>query len=382
MKKRSLWLKHRTVIILIITVLCCCACNTVKEYADNDAEEQPSATLFCASDYQTEDGFKSPGETLSGILNSALEDGKMPTDVIMCGDYSNLEGKYNYETNPDAAIEEIRNIVGEACPDVKNFIFVQGNHDALTDEISASGLHDCGEYLVYVINTQNDYPWSQGVNPGCMDKVKRTSEELADCLESLKEKGEKRPIFIAGHVPLHYSARTSSRHTTGDNLYASHLFKAVNDAADSLNIIYLFGHNHSKGWDCYMGGSCVYKTAGDTLLVPSYDVNSVTSDTYTEENLHFTYVNAGYSGYYLNCSPGDAANNPDGYVAADMTLTATVFEIYSDRIVISRYDENGIHTLGAKGEANPYRGYIDRDLIDAGLYSTEYPGPAEIKAGH
>ena len=37
---------------------------------------------------------------------------------------------------------------------------------------------------------------------GAPDKVRSSSEELKDCLNKLIEVGEKRPVFIAGRVPL------------------------------------------------------------------------------------------------------------------------------------------------------------------------------------
>ena len=102
----------------------------------------------------------------------------------------------------------------------------------------------------------------------------------------------------------------------------------VNEAAKELDIVYLFGHDHSKGWDCYMGGSSVYKAKGDTILIPQFSEEKVNTNVYTEEELRFTYLNAGYVGYYMNCGPEEhAAGEKDLYSAADETLTGTIFEI-------------------------------------------------------
>ena len=135
----------------------------------------------------------------------------------------------------------------------------------------------------------------------------KSSEDMKACFDSLIEEGETRPVIIAGHVPLHFTARTSSRHTTGDNLYSSLVFDVVNEAAKELDIIYLFGHDHSKGWDCYIGGSSVYKAKGDTILIPEFSEEKPNTDAYTEEKLRFTYLNAGYVGYYMNCGPEEHA---------------------------------------------------------------------------
>ena len=341
---------------------------------EEDEKSEPLATVFFASDYQEEPGFDSPADTLKGLLRAAKKDGKVIDRIVICGDYTNDAVLHDYQLSPDDVIEEIKAIAAEEFPGIDDgdMIFVQGNHDKMTEQITESGLHDEGEYLVYVLNTEEDFPWKQGKKSGCLAKITAASEDMKECFDKLIQNGETRPVFIAGHVPLHFTARTSSRHSTGDNLYSSLIFDVVNEAANDLDIIYMFGHNHSKGWDCYMGGSSVFKTPGDTILIPEFNEYKVDTDTYTEETLRFTYMNAGYAGYYMNCAPAEYdENDPDSYAAADMALTGTVCEIYEDRVVITRYDRNGRHVLGHEGEGDPYKGGIDEGLIPAANYSGE-----------
>lgn len=337
------------------------------------------STIFFASDYQPEHGFDAPKDTLSALLESAVSDGKDPDGLVICGDFTNDGILYNHQLSPDDSISEIKDLVREKAPQIQRnkMIFVQGNHDAMGDQISSSGLHVYDDYLIYVLNTEDDFPWSQGKTRGSYDKVKKTAEAMEDCFNTLISKGENRPIFIAGHVPLHYSARTSSKHSSGDNLYSSLIFDVVNNAAESLDIIYVHGHNHSKGWDCYMGGAAAYKAVGDSILIPVFHDGDVTTDEFEEKELNFTYMNAGYTGYYMNCSPSDY--DGESYRAADETLSATVCEVYKDRIEITRYDANGRHVLGAAGEANPYKGGIDEGLIASEYYSKETDSPATIE---
>ncbi len=371
------------------------------ENEQQEADAVPDAVIFCASDYQAEPGWDAPSANLAAILDAAASgieekdaetaaaDSSAGSDTesvsingfIMCGDYTNDAKLYDYQLSPDDSISEIRGVVGEKAPDVSgdDMIFVQGNHDALTDEISETGLHEFDDYLVYVLNTQNDFPWKQGKTAGALSKVRASSETLRACLKELSDRGETRPVIIAGHVPLHFTARTSSRHTTGDNMYSSLIFDAVNEAGHDLDIIYLFGHNHSKGWDCYMGGSSVMRKAGDTVLIPELNETSVTTDKYTEETLTFTYMNAGYTGYYMNCGPEELNNGTwKDYEAADTALTGTVIKIYGDRIEISKWDSEGMHQLSSRGEADPYRGGIDAGLIDESSYGTEVKSPQVI----
>ena len=66
-----------------------------------------------------------------------------------------------------------------------------------------------------------------------------------------------------------------------------------------------------------------------------------------------------------------AAGEKDLYSAAEETLTGTIFEIYGDRIVVTRYDAGGAHVLGHKGQADPYKGGIDAGLIPEASFSSE-----------
>ena len=355
---------------------------TEQEEARADEEDGPLATVFFASDYQAEPGFDSPADTLRGSMAAAKADGKIIDSIVICGDYTNDGVLHDYQLSPDESIEEIRGIAKEEIPGLSDddMIFVQGNHDRLTGQITESGLHDEGDYLIYVLNTEEDFPWKQGKKSGCLAKVTKASEAMKDCFDELILKGETRSVIIAGHVPLHFTARTSSRHSTGDNLYSSLIFNVVNEAAGSLDIVYLYGHNHSKGWDCYMGGSSVFRSKGDTILIPEFNEYKVDTDTYSEETLRFTYLNAGYTGYYMNCAPAEYdEDDPDKYAAADTTLTGTVLEIYADRIVATRYDSEGVHVLGHAGEGDPYKGGIDKDLIDVENYSKETQSPFTIR---
>lgn len=359
--------------------------ETVTEQTEDpqaDEEGDPLAAVFFASDYQPEAGFDAPADTLRGLLAAARADGKAIDKVVICGDFTNDRVLHDYQLSPDESIEEIRGIAKEEFPGISDddLTFVQGNHDKLTGQITESGLHDEGDYLIYVLNTEEDFPWKQGKKSGCQAKVTKASEEMKRCFDELIRKGETRPVIIAGHVPLHFTARTSSKHSTGDNLYSSLIFNVVNEAAGSLDIVYLYGHNHSKGWDCYMGGSSVFRAKGDTILIPAFNEYKVDTDTYSEETLRFTYLNAGYTGYYMNCAPAQYdEDEPDKYAAADMTLTGTVLEIYADRLVVTRYDSDGVHVLGHAGEADPYKDGIDKDLIPEAAYSKETTSPQDIE---
>lgn len=322
------------------------------------------SVLVFASDFQHKDGWKDPPETLSGVLDAVYGADLQPDNILFCGDYTTLHGQKNYYSDTHLAVEKIKSIVldhDKGFP-VEDMIFVQGNHDKLTDDISESGLHEYSDYLVYVLNTEKDYPWRQGKKK-LKKEVQQGALRLKKCLESLKEKGEMRPIFLAGHVPLHFSGRTSKLQGTGDNLYAAQLFEVINEEAEELNLVYLYGHNHSRGWDSYLGGSCVFRAPGDWILVPRPGKKERVTSKYSKETIHFTYLNAGYVGYFSSAGGEDA-------------LTCTVCELFDDSLRFSRYDENGLHILSGEGTPNPAKD--DRALIPEKYYGTVLDSPFSV----
>lgn len=181
------------------------------------------------------------------------------------------------------------------------------------------------------------------------------AENLTDYLNEKIESGYDRPIFVLSHLPLHYSMRTQ---VDGDGIYASYLFNAMNEAGKKgLNIFYLYGHDHSNGWDDYLGGAAVYLPKGDGIQIAKRGNRSA----FTVETLAFTYMNAGFIGYYNNENKSDDA------------LTMTLFQIKGNEVTVSRYDKDGIHNLKSAGVRNAFRnekGYDPNTDV--------YPSPQKV----
>ncbi len=400
-RKANKKLRLTAAIIVMLLLICLCLSflstqqhrNEQNHSIDNSVEssvEDPrileaADTLVFASDYQEMNGWDKPSVTLTSILKQIKNANIEPTNVIYCGDYTNDSVLHDYQLKPDDSIKEIRDVVAVECSNVlqEDMIFVQGNHDQLTEAISTSGLHEYDNYLVYVLNTQYDFPWKQGRDTVFKDRVVAASETMKTCFDELIAQGETRPIIIAGHVPLHFTARTSSRHDTGDNMYASYIFDVVNEAGKSLDIVYLFGHNHSKGWDCYLGGSSVFKEPGEEILIPDAGESTSSTDEFTSNVLTFTYMNAGYTGYYMNCGPDELNSGLlESYIAADETLTITTCELMPDELILSRFSTEGLHPLSWDGEGDPYKGGIDAGLIGDEHYSSHKNSTVHIVRKH
>ena len=82
----------------------------------------------------------------------------------------------------------------------------------------------------------------------------------------------------------------------------------------------------------------------------------------------------------MNCGPEELSQGmKESYDAADMALTGTICEIYKDKVVLTRYDTDGKHCLGADGCGDPYKGGIDADLISETHYSKAKESPQTVK---
>lgn len=288
-----------------------------------------STVVIAASDLQNSTGHDAGVATVNSIL------AKIPytsaDGFLFAGDYD-----HGY-TDSANGLAKLKTAVSAAYPQMgeANMVFVKGNHDdASTAGLSSSGANDpaSGKYGVFVIN-ESDYMWHNDNEA----KVKQTANALKSYLAAKRTAGFTAPIFVISHLPLHYSMRTRN---DGDGQYANYIFDELNAAGNAgLNIIFLFGHDHSHGWDDYLGGSAVYLAKGDKI-----NIAQASKTTFKEETLAFTYMNAGYVGYY------EERNN-----GSETDLTMTAFEITDTQVTVNRYSTDGVHALKSKGVTNSYK---------------------------
>lgn len=338
------------ILLCFITVLTSCNTTDTPTIEEKTEVKEIISRVFACSDYQAERGHFSSEENLLEVLVKIEEDGKDYADAFFaCGDYD-----YEY-TDSKAGIETLKNAMSYYV-DEENMYFVQGNHDELipgSDGLNASGNNDPedGKFGVFIIN-EDDYMWYNNDE----DAIKNIANELEEYLNDKIKESYTKPIFVLSHLALNYSMRTFF---DGDGQYAKYIFDVLNEAGkNGLNIVYLYGHNHSNGWDDYLGGASVYLPKGDNILIAEN-----TKHSFLSYSLNFTYMNAGYIGYYRNVNEG-----------ADTALTMTVFDIYEDEIIINRYSEDGIHNLKSCGVRNIYK---SEKLYDPN--ETIYTSPQSVK---
>ncbi len=309
------------IVILLVPTLTACG------------KGKPLTTVFAASDFQPYKGSKDDPEQgqlyMQTIIHQMKKDGYNIESALLCGDYSKV-GNTWANVNPDlnnsgvAAITEV--LESELGLNHENTVFVQGNHDpANTEGLDPFGANDTDHYGIFVIHEDN-YQWKQGSgnktgneNTDAAEFAAATAKELETYLRTKTDEKYEKPIFICSHIPLHYSYRTFISASL-DNIHAKLIFDVLNKYGKELNIIFLFGHNHSDTHDDYLGGGSVYLPAGDTILID----DGGDSRSFSEHTLNFTYLNAGYLGYY------------DGNCAGS-GISSTVFAIYPDRVEVARY---------------------------------------------
>ncbi len=295
-----------------------------------EVSNMDETVLIAGSDFQAgtwDKNMSNVNAILGGIKNTdgyELFDG-----MLFPGDFTPSHG-HDAATEGIGVLDEFSNgfVIG-------NKYYAEGNHDAPTvEKLNPYANNDPvgGTFGVFVIH-EEDYGQFGGTsaNDPAADLKAYFDEKIASGWDT------KKPIFVMTHVPLHFNWRTVSDYGAGKN--AQGIVEALNYGGENgFNVIFLFGHNHSSDYDAYVGGSAIYLAKGDTMLIAKPE----NYKEYQEVELKFTYMNAGYVGYFADTGCG-----------VDTTLTMTTFRIQEDgSVIITRYDKNGYHNLKAEGKAH------------------------------
>lgn len=156
------------------------------------------------------------------------------------------------------------------------------------------------DYLVYTIRETD------------MQNNTTAETDFTTWYNSLTDAEKKLPIFIMSHRPLH--ARRS------DNANAADWYDAISAAAESSDIAFFWGHNHTGETDVDTAAYYVAKDGTESFTV--YKGSTVVPN--------FTYMNAGY----IN------ANNQD---PARINVATTV-QITADNLIFQDYTTSGEYT--------------------------------------
>ena len=344
--------KQLAYLLVVCMLLALLPTNVFAEDLASRAAGTDSTVVIAGSDFQNRSGNTAGAATVTDILNRMQNAGYTSADgFLFCGDYDYYT--VGSTSSTEAGISALKNAVTGTYSTLADdrMVLVEGNHDAAAATgLATSGAHDTTEYGVYVIN-EDDYMWRNSDEA----TIRNTASALKAYLDGKVSEGYGKPVFVLSHLPLHYTMRT---YNDGDGKYANYIFDVLNEAgASGLNIIFLYGHDHSNGWDDYLGGSSVYLAKGDQI-----NIAQASKTVFNVETLNFTYMNAGFTGYYEN------------HNGADDTLTMTVFTITDDTVTVERYSADGVHKLKSTGVTNSYKnesGYDpNRDIYASPQYIT------------
>ena len=268
------------------------------------------------------------------VLTVMRDDGMpQPDSLLVGGDFTRVLP--DYATPGIIQLREnYKNVYDGGDPD--SVICIQGNHDLRVPGFYPTGMYDMGKYCLYLIN-EDQFPWKQSARKNAEQTVTGTAQGLKAALDGMIIADDMRPVIVMTHVPLHFTTRNDY----GDNAYASYVFDVLNKAAEKLDIIFLFGHNHSGAYDDYIGGSVNFLAPGDVIRIPTAENRG--ENGYTEETLRFTYTNCGYIGYTKNNVTETSTN----------VLTLGDIRFFRDSLVILKYTEEGVFRVDEVERINP-----------------------------
>lgn len=314
------------------------------------------ATIFTSSDFQN--GLYI--DNLNAMIENAKEDGvvETPEAFFFGGDYYSSSST---QADPSSNVDLLKDMVDDNYPyyNPNNLVFLQGNHDTLNSKLKETGLYEYDDFLVYVCN-YNDY------SSKSESTATAFAADLSVVFDRLLSDGEDRPIFILTHMPLHHNNRgnkvydsdgNSVKDADGNyiydyvqNTYSKYVVDVLNAYGNYLDIVFMYGHNHSGAYDDYIGGSVNFLGKGDTMYVSALDSSTADGSyeyydgKYTYWNkveLTFTYMNYGYVAYSNNTEGTVTDEHTGNTVKSTNTLTMGVLEICPDKIVVSRYTTEG-----------------------------------------
>lgn len=288
------------------------------------------STLFTMSDLQ-KNGYLT---TVKSIMTQIVDGGVTETpDALLFG------GDFQTSSNAEESISHHMDIIEDLFNDFypyyhsENLVYIKGNHDLRDERHTETGLHEFEDFYVYTIN-EDDY------SAGNLSDAQTASANLQVALDRLLANGNDKPVFVMTHVPFHHNPRGDYKQSA----YGRYLFNVLNQYGASMDIVFMFGHNHSGDYDDYIGGSVNYLAVGEKIRISEYGNNGSTNigqNYYTEETLNFTYMNYGYAGYSNNTN-GNAVDPMTGETVQSTDVTTMgVLEICPDKIVVSRYATDG-----------------------------------------
>lgn len=284
----------------------------------NNPDGYVDAALFFSdlhvdkSEYNKKD--YSPITNVFGTI--AAESGFDFSSVTSIGD-AYAVNESNGSTDFTSTTADLTAAIAAALNDANGYDlnYTWSDHDRRCSDIEDfTGLVYSGpNYYIYAISMSDTSTYDRyktGVIPASDKELKAALDQFTADVEAMDHT---KPMFIACHQPL--------LDNRNDNGNAYEWAKVINAAAEDMDIVFLFGHNHGhdKAADYYYAKGAEMKVCKDA------------SGNYETVKLNFTHACAGY----LAPTTSGSANREG---------VAVVAEIDKEAIYLTTYNKSGVYT--------------------------------------
>ena len=238
------------------------------------------AAIFCSDVHGS-------STVVPNVFSQIAADGIKPSVAGFVGD-----------TNDSSSKQSASDVTTQAQAIFSNItcLYNYGSHD---DE-GGGGVTDVTG-LLYGDTTTNFYVYSIS-----QSSMSSSSADTSGFTSTVAALDKSKPLFIMSHMPLH------SRRN--DNKGAAKWYSAISAAAESMDIVFFWGHNHTGESSTDTAAYYVAKDGSETMSIQG-------GSTVTP---NFTYMNAGYIG---------KSAGRGGY--------ATTIQLYANKMVFQDYNSSG-----------------------------------------
>ena len=206
-------------ICICLIILVATACGSTPTKAKTTSNDVTS--VFVASDlHGSTSNLKTLLEKAKSYISS--KDSESMDDSVLVGD--NVNGTSKYKLSDITA-----NIRGALGNNSLKCYYTYGSHDK-------NATSDSDNYF-FTGAKKIDGAYLYGIDYDGMTNASSAKTESAAFTKWIDDISTIKPIIVCSHVPLHKRR--------GDNAGASIWLSALNSAASSHNIIFIWGHNHT-----------------------------------------------------------------------------------------------------------------------------------------
>ncbi len=232
------------------------------------------------------ESFTNIGRALGEVMQD--HGGRIPGLIVCTGDWSNEMPSTDHATTAGSNIPALRSQSGGI-----RTIYVSGNHDNGTAAEEANAQENFSYNGLRIFPVHFDDIVIKDENGKKSYSYEQVLPRLEDFLESLKADYHNELILISAHAGLHVlgvQPESAVSAWSGGSSYnvdgSAEMVRLLNKYAEEcdMDILFMFGHDHSKN------ESEFFLTRGDTL----YSTTQYADSEYEEQELHFSYMHAGY----------------------------------------------------------------------------------------